>query len=510
MPLIPFAEWLPDLPDIAGNSARATRNVVPRTASYGPMPSPEPFSQAGPERVRGHYSIQATSGNSYTFAATATKLGRLKDDLSWQDVSAPGGYNTPEHILWDATAFGDRVVFTNAADMPQTYLLDVDSAFAPLPAGAPKAFFCATIRDFLFLGWTWDALDGFQPRRIWWSAIGDPLDWPDPYSDLAVMRQSSFQDLQQSDLGHLRRIVGGNLSGADGAAFMDRGIYRIAYVGSPAIFDFQVAEGAPGCAAAWSIVQRRALTQTGVRAVALYMAEDGFYQFDGQVSTPLGSGKFDRTVLQDMLPTRASWTLGAADPLNKLIVWAYIGQGGTDLYNRLLVYNWELARATLVELEPIERIDRALAQGLSLDELDPLGSVDTLGHSLDSRLYIAGAPALAVYDSAHRLNYLTGPNLAATVETGEIGLPGRRAKLHGIALPIIEGNGNRARISVGRRESQMAAVTYDAQIPVNMLGGCGLRSSGRYMRLRLSLPAAQQFEHLVGVDAELKPDGRLR
>jgi len=512
MPIIPFAEWLPDLPEAAGNSARATRNVVARTGgSYAAVPTPLPFSQAAPERVRGHFSLLAADGNTYTFAATRTALLRLNDDGTWQDVTAAAGpYNTPNDILWDATAFGERVVFTQISDLPQSFYCGTDTDFAPHPAGTPKAFFCATIKDFLFLGWTWDAVDGYRPRRLWWSSIGDPLDFPDPYSDLAVMRQSSFQDLEQSDLGHLRRIVGGNLSGADGGALCERGIWRIAYVGSPAIFDFQVAEGSPGCIASWSVVTGRMASAGGMRSVAYYLAADGFYAFDGAVSIPIGAGKFDRSVLVDMLPLRASWTIGASDPTSKIIVWAYIGQGGTDLYNRALIWNWEAQRGTLVELAPVERVDRALAQGLTLEELDPLGTVDTLPASLDSRLFVAGAPQLALYDTAHRLNYLTGPNMAATVETGELGLPGRRGKLHGIVRPIIEGNSARARVSVGHREQYGAPVQYDAQVPVNALGGCGLRSSGRYLRLRLTLPPAQQFEHLVGIEAELKPDGRLR
>ena len=82
--------------------------------------------------------------------------------------------------------------------------------------------------------------------------------------------------------------------------------------------------------------------------------------------------------------------------------------------------------------------------------------------------------------------------------------------MHGTARPLIEGSGSAATLSVGRRERQWDSVTYDADVPVNILGACGLRSVGRYVRLRLRLPAGTDFDHITGIEVEPRPEGRLR
>jgi hypothetical protein len=75
----------------------------------------------------------------------------------------------------------------------------------------------------------------------------------------------------------------------------------------------------------------------------------------------------------------------------------------------------------------------------------------------------------------------------------------------------LEGDGgNLAKLSVGHRERRMQQIVYDAEVPVSVLGNCGLRSSGRYVRLRLTLPAAADFDHISGIETTPRPEGRLR
>jgi hypothetical protein len=325
------------------------------------------------------------------------------------------------------------------------------------------------------------------------------------------MRQSDFQDLESSEMGHLRGIVGGNLSGADGAAIFERGCVRISYVGSPAIWSFQTAEGTAGCPAPWSIVSRRMPSPAGMRSVAYWYSDSGFLAFDGASAMNIGAQKFDRFVYDDIQATRRTQILGVAVPYANLILWAYHGGGTTSsLYNRLIVYNYELNRATLCELEPFEWLQANISSSLSIDDLDPYGSIDTLTPSFDSMAWLSSKPDIGVFTAEHRFAQFSGPPLAATVETPEASLPGRRTKLHGTARPLVEGSGNAATIAVGHRERQWDSVAYAADVPVNILGNCGLRSTGRYMRLRLRLPAGAAFSHLTGIEVEPQAEGRLR
>jgi hypothetical protein len=66
-------------------------------------------------------------------------------------------------------------------------------------------------------------------------------------------------------------------------------------------------------------------------------------------------------------------------------------------------------------------------------------------------------------------------------------------------------DGASASVAVGRREQLTQSVTYEAAVPVNMLGDCPQRTTGRYVRLRLTLPAGTAFNHLQGID--IGPDG---
>jgi len=517
MPVLPFAEWVPDQP--AGTGSTATRNVIARTkGSYGPMPSPMVSTEPLPERAFGSLTLMDPSRQVWMFVATQTKLMRFFRDTAgdWVDVSKAGGYDTLSYDdggAWSAAAFGDVVIFTNYIDPPQFFNIRTGGTglFADLSADAPKAKYVAVIKDFVFLGSTNDPVDGERPRRLWWSSIGDPHDWPTPGSDLAIMRQSDFQDLESSEMGHLRGIVGGNLSGADGGAIFERGCIRIAYVGSPAIWSFAVSEGVAGCVAPWSIVSRRMPSPSGMRSVAYWYSDDGFLAWDGAAAQSIGAQRIDRFVYEDMLPPRRQQIAGVSVPYANLVLWAYHGAGtSSSLYNRLLVYNWALDRWTLCELEPFEWLQANISSSLSIDDLDPYGPLDDFVTSLDSMSWVTSKPDVGVFDAEHRFAQFTGPPLGPTVETAEGGLPGRRTKLHGTARPLIEGNGAPATIAAGYREQQWQAVTYGVNVPVSILGNCGLRSTGRYVRLRLQLPAGTAFSHLSGIEVSPQPEGRLR
>jgi hypothetical protein len=519
MPVLPFGEWLPDQPDFANPGASVITNVIPRTKqSYGPMPVAAPYSNALTAFCQGAYALSdATGTQAYVFAGDANRLYLMTMNATFADVSkaAGGPYTVPPPIsvgggFWWMTSYGERVIATNSFDPIQSFLVGTDSAFSDLSTAAPQAKFAAVIRDFLMLGRTTDG-SGDHPRRLRWSAIGDPTSFPDVGSNDAIEVQSDEQDLEQSDLGVMTGLIGGHLSAADGAAWMERGIYRIMYVGSPAIFDFVVAEGSPGTQAPMSIVQRRLSTQAGTSGVAFFLGEEDFYAFDGMSSVPIGAQKIARTFFNDASPTYLPQVVGTADPVNPLIFWAYNSGSSAGLYDRLLVYNWQLQRWSLVDLSatPIEWITRTITTSITLDALDARTDVlDNLTPGLDSRVWAGGAPILSLFDQSHQLNYLSNTNMAPIVETSETQhFPGRRARIIS-ARPLVDGAGGS--VAVGHREQLTQPVTYEAAIPNNIIGECPQRVTGRYTRYRFTLPAATAFNHLQGIDLSAQPEATLR
>lgn len=448
----------------------------------------------GPAGGAGTYSVN----NSQTVAAEAmTSQGG--GTYSTPTVSAGG--------FWSMTSFGSRVIAVNGADAPQTINVGADSYFSNLAAGAPIAKYAAVIRDFLMLGNITSA-----PYRVHWPAIGDPTSWPTAGTTAAIQVQSDFQDLQQSDLGRMTGIVGG-LPAADGAVFMERGIYRVAYVATGAVFSFQVAEGVSGTRAPMSIVQRPMRTASGAVSVVYYLGENGFMAFDGSTSVPIGDEKFDRWFYRECDPAYIAYVQGTADPQRKLLFWAFMGPGSNGLYNRLLVYNWTLGRGTICELTaPFEWTTRSIyGTGYTLEQLDAFGTLDTLPASLDDPIWAgSGALALSVFDTNHKLNVMSGPGMAPVIETAEMQpFPGRRARVVN-ARPIVTG-GSGLTVAVGHRENQRDPVVYEAAVPLNVIGECPQRVTGRYVRLRFAMDAgAGPTTHMQGVDAEILPDSSRR
>ena len=173
-----------------------------------------------------------------------------------------------------------------------------------------------------------------------------------------------------------------------------------------------------------------------MRSVAYYLGSDGFYAFDGVGSNPIGAQKIDRTFFADLDQTHLRDVMGTWDPQRKLILWLYHGTANSGLFNRLLIFNWELGRWSLVDLTatPVEWLESTSysTAGYTLDQLDPFGTVDQLKFSLDSRVWTSGNPMLGWFDGNHVQNFATGPSLPATIETSEAQLfPDPPARLTG-------------------------------------------------------------------------------
>jgi hypothetical protein len=520
--IVPIGEWLPDQPDFDNAGSATIQNVYPRTkSSYGPMPTPAVYSGALTARCQGSYAFVDKTASPHIYAGDATKLYQLTPGSApnFSDVSrlVGGAYATgspidpaaPTISFWSMDSFGERIVATNYADAPQTFLVGTDTNFSALSANAPNARFVATIRDFVVLGYTSDATYGVQPRRAWWSAVGNPLSWPVPGTAAAIQVQSDYQDFQQSDLGQMTGLIGGHLASADGAAFFERGIYRMKYVGaSGGIFDIQVAEGAAGTQSPLSIVRRRAMGNT---AVAFYYSEDGFQAFDGMSAVAIGVNKFDRAFYNDLDPAYLSAIQGVADPSLPLVYFFYNSAGGSGagLYDRMLVYNTVLGRGALCDLTatPVEWAARAMTLGKTLDALDAIyGTLDAVPAPLDSGIFVGNRPRVALFDSAHKMNFLTGSNMAATCDTGEAQpTAGRRSKILS-ARPLVDGGS--PSVAIATRDRLIDSVTYQAAVPVNVIGECPQRMTGRYVRARVTIPAASTWNHLQGVELDLRAEGR--
>ena len=203
MPVIPFADWAPDKADL-GNSATIALNCIPKAGgTYGPFADLAAYSNAITARCQGAYAGVDSDGGVANFAGDASKL-YLLSGITYNNVSRTAGYTTAVDGAWRFCQFGERVVATNYADDVQSYVIGSSSLFSALSTGAPKARHCALFDPgFLMLGDTNDAVDGAVSNRVWWSAYGDPTNFPTIGSATAEANQSDFNDLpNETVLGH--------------------------------------------------------------------------------------------------------------------------------------------------------------------------------------------------------------------------------------------------------------------------------------------------------------------
>ena len=532
MTIASWPEWLPDQADFGSPGSPTIKNCIPLTPrSYGPILSAVAASSNSlTEACQGSYSVKDADGSVWVYAGDRTKLYVMPPTAppTLGDVS---GSSAPYATLpplsggfWDMTSFGSRVIATNGVDPVQTIMIG-DPAFEDLQPGdptgppvvpaAPLARFVVTVKDFVFLGDTTDDISGHVPYRVWWSALGDPTSWPLPGSVEAQQLQSDYQDLNQTDLGNITGLVSGFAQAADVVIFLERGVVVGQYAGPPTLFSFRVAAGSSGTISPFSIVQSHARDAGGaVRPVIYALGEDGFYAFDGVTSAPIGAQKWDREFFRLLDPQYVKLVQGAVDPRSRAVLWAFSAVGGNGLYNRLLIYNWELGRASIVELEPTQTIEwlttaMYAANTYNLDQLDPFGDLDTILPSFDDPYWVGQSGSrLTFFDSTHTLAFGGGPALAPTLETGEMQpTEGRRSWVQ-MTRPLIDGGA--ATVAVGHRERLTDPVTWEPAVAVNGIGECPQRCTGRYLRFRMQMPAGQGFRHLQGIDALYAPEGRLR
>lgn len=494
--MIPFGEYLPDLPTYQNSGATIAKNVIPLSvASYGPLSSLIPITAAMTNRCQGAYTGKDYAATVYTFAGDVSKLWHLKSDYTWEDLSKAAGYTVAADSMWEFVQYGNRVVAVAWGNNLQSYVMGTSALFADLSATAPQARYVAIIRDFLVVANTYDGVGGNQPTRVWWPAIDDPTNWPTPGTAAALLVQSDYQNLAEG--GWIQGIVGA-VGGADGAVFMEEAIYRMGYEGPPTVFRFDKVEKQRGTVVPGSIIN--------VGTAAFYLGHDGFFAFDGSQSVPIGFNKIDKTFYNDYDPTYYYRVVAAADIVNKIVVWAYPGVGNTGgRPNRLLIYNWAANRWSLAELD-IEYILRSYSASYTLDGLDATGyNIDTLPYSLDSRYWTGGSLLFSGIDQNHKLGIFSGSSLAASLETGEIdGGKGQRLFVTGIR-PLVDGGTVTA--GVGYRDTTGGTTTYTAATAAGADGICPQRISARYARAQVNIAAAGTWTHAQGVEVNMQPDG---
>lgn len=488
---ISFGEWLPDQPPTGLRGVVTATNVIPDAASYRPFPSLVTFATGVSGRCLGGIVATDGAGNNYNYVGDASKLYSLVATSFTNATRASGGnYTTGSDDFWEFVNWGNTVIGCNGYNDSLQVITLGGATFANLSVGV-KAKHLAVMKDFVVAGNISDS--ALNVYRVRWCAINNPYSWT---ADAATM--ADFQDLP-SEGGPVQKVLGGEY----GVVLQQKSVWRMLFVGSPLVFQFDKVHAQIGAYAAQSAVRY----QNDV----YFLAEDGFYAFDGSAVKGIGRGKVDKFFFRDLATANAARVYGFVDAPNKLVMWAYpSGSNSGGNPDKLMLYSWAYDRWAVVEGLNIEVLVSSVTTGSTLDSLDSLyGSIDSIPVSLDSTQWQGGQFVNAAFNSSHQLQRFNGSAMAATIETGEFQLfPDSWAQIQEVR-PAADGlSASTSVMLVNRNNLTESASVGGTQTYPNLTGFCQFRVNARYFRVRLATAANTDFLHLIGVEVKGTPMGR--
>jgi hypothetical protein len=473
-----FGEWMPDQPGISGALTDA-KNVVSQAIGYGPLPSAATFSAAAAENLTTLVAGKTPTNTTKLFAAGSTKIYDVSGIGALTDVSKSGGY-TPNsnNDRFRFTQFGNVIIGTNNSDPMQAYTLGTSTAFADLAASAPVCKYLTVVRDFVVTAFTTESSTVY-PARVRWSGINAEISWGS-----SQVTQADYQDIP--DGGQIVGIRGGEF----GLVFLEKGISRMSYVGTPFIFQFDNISRGKGCIAAGSIAQ--------TQGVSFFLSDDGFYMCDGQQVLPIGAEKVDRWFFTNADESAFDSMSAAVDPVRKLIIWNF---KTTFAQRQLIIYNFKTQKWTYGNAGA-DYISDASTSATTLENLDSISaSIDALPVSLDSILYMGGKYFLGGTSGAYVVTYNGSPATGQLI-TGDINAGGRSVVT--LARPQID-NGS-ATVSVASRTLLNQDLTFGTAVAADSENRVSLRSNGNYHRFKVT-PTGANWTTAVGMDIDLSGQG---
>lgn len=479
---IELQQYLPDLPVFNNPGLTVAINVTPLTNGYGDVKDLTTITDALVDTCLGGMFVKDNDNTSMLFVGTEETLSVMDSSLTFTDIS-DDTYTTDADIGWHFAQYGRRMIATNYADDVRTYLMGTDTVASALYDGF-KARYVGIVKDFVVYGYTNDDDDGEQPKRLRWTGIGDPTT-----IDISVTTQSDFQQLEGSGVGG---AITGFVGGEYGIAIQENAIWRMTYIGSPAVFQFDEIEKESGT--------RYPNTVAGLGSTVIYLGKDGFKSFNGSVSTPAGAGKIDATFFADFDKTYFGRMSCAIDPTTKVYKLCYTSVNSPDgRPDKALFYNIITGAFSFADIR-VEKLIPAFTTAITLDNLDNISSsLDALPLSLDSNAWAGGDFTLGAFSLAHKFGFFQGASLDAVLETAEY-QPTDNGVTEVSTIRVMA-EGADATIQIGHRYSAERTLVYSDEKVIDSYGKYHPRVTDTLVRARVNLYGG--FRKIKGLDIQL-------
>jgi len=511
MPQVPvtWGEWRPDLATLDTQYANDVENVFPGSNSYLPCPALSPFADTivpippATEPIVGLTSARTKDGTWRVYAGSTKRLYRWT--LSgWTDVSRTtgGNYNVPVGEMWSFAQFGTGgtggLIAVNINDVPQVIDVDSGTNFTALGGSPPRAHNVRTMGDFVVLG-------GLAPgstlpgttvptnrQQIIWSGVNDPTSW------VSGINLCDYQEMP--DGGPVMGLAGDKI----GYVIQDRAIRVMQFLPGDTQFIWSISK---------AVYDRGSVSEFGYCSVndsLFFLAEDGYWSLTAAQLVPIGHEKINEWFLANSDIARRN-IVQCFPAVKPYICWPYHRSPGTSVYDGVMIYNMinqRWARAVI----PAQVWGQSALSSIDLD-LDTDGTepgdplLDSTARGLDSFAYQGGRPLVAAVDPGGFLSTLAGPNLQATLESGEAHLaPGNRAMV-GDVYPLSDGADGV--IYDGTRERLQDDVVWSQAFPIEITGSAAVYISSRLHRIRHIIPRGSQWTHAQGALVDAQQDGTV-
>lgn len=302
------------------------------------------------------------------------------------------------------------------------------------------------------------------PYRCWWSAIGDPTNYPTPLTNAAIAAQSGYNDLQV-DLGPVLFVAGYPLYGL---VFQRFGITRAQYIGGNVVFSWQPYEFKRGCIAHGAAIK--------VGPGVYFLADDGFWYTDGANVVPVGTAGDNSAGIDNWLwanlNASALEAIRAGYDSNKRCIFFAIPTGSNTLPDTLLIYNLLAQRWTraAVATETLWTADNGVNGEPGTRQL------------------------LGIMDQTHTPDNLSGPPLTGYLESCDLyATDGNRRTTTGVR-PHLSAT-DLAYVTVGNRDNLSDPVIYGSGNYQNGFSKIApAMGGGIYNRVRVQSTNAQSFQ----------------
>lgn len=482
---IPFADFSPDVTSLGTDTVQNVRGALPKADGWGPFPDAVEYGGALPAPCAGYFYARKSDGTIAVFAGTVGRLYRFNNtSLAWDDVSKNGtDYpNLSGSAFWQFVKFNDLVIAVQVNTAPQVFNLASDTEFSDLGGNPPAAGFVSIVNRFLVLTGLLS-----NPTRIQWSDLDGPTTWT------AGVRLSDFQDLP--DLGATYTVAGGD---AYGVVFQDEGVRSLVYApGSAVTFQITKLSSQDAIYGPYSVIN------TGDKI--FFCSTQGFKVITAGASPqPIGKERVDGYFFKNVDSGNSGILVGAYDPQSTRVFWAYKSMAGTvsGQFNTLLCFDWALGKNGRWSVIPLAgRYLVPIAKpGLTLEGMDAIDpNLDTFPYSFDL-VPKAYAVQLTAMTPNNKLGVFTGSNIEAVLETPEQDADGQTVFINYIQ-PLTDCAA--AMVSIGKRMSPNAAVTYTAETTLDDQGYAPQLIETRFARANVRMPAGSTWTYARGVH----PDG---